>query len=318
METGVELTTTQANPLVSVLIPCYNHEKYIAECLESILEDGYQNIEIIIINDGSSDSSSSKCSLWIKENCHRVKGGVSLYDQENKGLIKTLNLLVTKAVGEYFVLIAGDDMLLPNGIQSRLNYLKLNRDMLAVFGDASGVDGNGGLLFKSVIQEKFKADVDTLLSRRFASYEIILNWCVPGPVFMADRKAIELVGLYSEEFRIEDRDYYLRLLAADKLGFIDKTVAVYRLHSAALTATRQRQRIIGEIVADIDKKRFGLFKGMRAAAVYLSWRANATRLSGKKFPKREFLLIDVIIAKIVTKIFLFVCRSWARSEKMKR
>ncbi len=301
--------------LVSVLVPCFNHGDYISECLDSVLLDGYENLEIVIIDDGSSDSSYINVLSWMQSKSCRVAGGVILSKQENKGLIKTLNLLLEKANGAYFVLLAGDDRLHVGGIQSRLNFLRDNSDFLAVFGDARGINEKGGLLFDSVIREKFKADTKLLLSRRYSAFELILNWCVPGPVFMADRRIVEVVGLYSEEYRIEDRDYYLRLIAADKIGFINEIVADYRFHNGAMTGTLIRQRGVGAAVAEIDKARMVLFRGTRAVALYLSWRGNAARISRGSFAWRTITVIDVVLAKIAGKLLLYIYRWWVRLDK---
>ena len=79
--------------LVSVIIPCYNHEKYIERCLQSILDDKYENKEIIIIDDGSKDNSVEVIRNFIKFH-DKYKNIIRLYTQENNGVVKTLNRLV--------------------------------------------------------------------------------------------------------------------------------------------------------------------------------------------------------------------------------
>lgn len=303
-------------PLVSVLIPSFNHESYIIECLESVIADGYPNIELIVIDDGSSDRTYEKAAEWISQHLRYFQGGAQCRTQENKGLVTTLNLLVAEAKGLYFVLVAGDDQLLLGGIASRLDYLLQHKEYLAVFGDAQAIDENGNLIFSSVIQDKFRGNKRALSDPRFRTIELILNWCVPGPVFMADRRVTEIVGEYSEKFLIEDRDYYLRLLAFGRLGFLDKPVAAYRLHSEAMTGTRARQRIIGASVAEIDRARASLFKGMHALALTLNWRANSARLTTTRFPKKALRLIEVFLSKLLAKVFLATCRSLSAREPL--
>ena len=78
-------------PLVSIIIPCYNHEQYVNYALSSIIEDTYPNIEIVIINDGSTDNSDGIINEWISQ--HQAKISIKYKNRGNRGLCKTLNEL---------------------------------------------------------------------------------------------------------------------------------------------------------------------------------------------------------------------------------
>ena len=95
-------------PLVSVIIPAYNHEKYIGLSLQSILEQNYPSIELIVINDGSSDTTGAIASEFCSSHADAFKH-VLYIDKPNEGVTKTLNHGVTVANGDYVFLIASDD-----------------------------------------------------------------------------------------------------------------------------------------------------------------------------------------------------------------
>ena len=91
-------------PKVSVIVPVYNLEDYIERCVESIISQTYTNIEIILINDGSVDSSLEKCMEYAKKD-----NRIIVLDQKNKGVSAARNLGLDKATGKYVTFVDGDD-----------------------------------------------------------------------------------------------------------------------------------------------------------------------------------------------------------------
>ncbi len=96
---------SESNILVSVIIPVYNTEKYIAECVESVLKQSYENIEVIIINDGSKDHSADVCRNYL------IDSRVRFVDRENRGLSETRKQGISMVKGEYFCNLDSDDYL---------------------------------------------------------------------------------------------------------------------------------------------------------------------------------------------------------------
>lgn len=219
-----------ATSLVSILIPLYNHSSYIKRCLDSILEDGYPRIEIIITDDGSSDDSVALAQQWYAE---QETGRIERFELEsrpNKGVTRTVNELITKAHGDCLVMLASDDYLLPGGIAARLEYFRSHPTKLAVFGDCIVVDGSGKKSHDSGIADLYSGHIENLICEDLLALELIFNWCVPGPGFMAYRKLFDQIGFYDENLTVEDWDLYLRIAARSLLGFIPVPVAAYRYH----------------------------------------------------------------------------------------
>jgi len=219
-----------APPLISVLIPLYNHAGYVKRCLDSVLEDGYPHIEVIVIDDGSKDDSAALAQQWFNEQEPQRIERFVLESRPNKGVTRTLNELVSKARGEYLILLASDDHLLPGGIAARLEYLCMHPARLAVFGDCIVVDDSGAKTHDSGISDLYGGHMKCLVNEDLLAMELIFNWCVPGPGFMARRELYDQIGLYDETLTVEDWDMYLRIAARDSLGFIPMPVAAYRYH----------------------------------------------------------------------------------------
>ena len=111
-------------PLVSVLVPAFNHQEYIKCCLDSIAESSYLPLEILVIDDGSSDATYARACAWMDDNAHRVKR-VTVCRQANQGITRTLNALISLARGEYIALLGSDDVLESDGIALRLSLIHI-------------------------------------------------------------------------------------------------------------------------------------------------------------------------------------------------
>ena len=120
-------------PLISVVIPAYNHEKYVQECIESVIAQTYKNVELIVIDDGSKDNTWNKiCEL--KEKCEKRFVNVIFETQKNQGTCITLNKLIDYSKGDFVAIIASDDKYLPNAIELLYNYLAEHSDVGLVHG----------------------------------------------------------------------------------------------------------------------------------------------------------------------------------------
>jgi glycosyltransferase involved in cell wall biosynthesis len=232
-------------PLVSIIVPLYNHARYVEATLESFRTEGYPALEVVIIDDGSTDDSFEVARDWLKAHPNAFKN-VVLERQENQGITKTLNRLVSLSHGAFIAIVASDDLLLPGGIQARLEALQARPDWLAVFGDANVINAQGQTIKPSALQMlswPSRVNKNALLDDARRNAELILRWCVPGPVLLAKRETFDPekgIGGYEEAIFLEDRHFYLRLMSRHALGFVDRPVAAYRVHHASLTGQREK------------------------------------------------------------------------------
>ena len=104
------------NPMISVIVPVYNAEKYLKECIRSILNQTIQNLELILVNDGSTDGSGYICDEYINKD-NRIK----VIHKENGGVSSARNMGISEATGEYFTFVDSDDYLEPNALEILYN-----------------------------------------------------------------------------------------------------------------------------------------------------------------------------------------------------
>lgn len=201
-------------PLVTVLVPAYNHEKYIVECLESIANQTYKNIQWIVIDDGSKDSTPKILQEL------QPKYGYQLILQKNKGLSKTLtDTLSIYAKGEYIAICASDDSWLPEKLEKQVDYMENNLDCAIVYGKTHNIDTNskilpddnrdykGGYIFEEIITQKFHPPVN----------------------YMYRHDVLKKVGYYPSGIIAED--FYMNcVLSHDyKFGYIPEYLGYYRV-----------------------------------------------------------------------------------------
>lgn len=123
-------------PLISVIVPVYNVENYLRPCVESILEQTYKNIEVILVNDGSTDKSKAVC-LELTEKDKRI----SYYEKANSGLSDTRNVGLEKATGDYILFVDSDDLLSLNAVESLYKLCKKYNADIAVESICHFTDG---------------------------------------------------------------------------------------------------------------------------------------------------------------------------------
>ena len=234
-------------PLISVLIPAYNHERYVQETILSIINQTYENIELLIINDGSSDSTYDKiCDMEIL--CRKRFEHFYFKTQRNKGTCETLNSLINMSHGEFIFIIASDDIAAPHAIETEFNFIINNSDYVLCVGANDIIDENSFRCFwdhnrKNVYDmlsaeyfsfsdylKKFAPDVD-FLSEEFGTYYNLLISHNHIPNGYLIRKSIfEKTGLCIKEAPMEDYWMLLQISKYGKMKYINNTLFYYRWH----------------------------------------------------------------------------------------
>ncbi len=238
-------------PLISVRIPAYNHERFVTETLDSVRLQSYANKEIVIIDDGSTDQTASRIEEWIELYGDQIP--VTYVSRPNKGVSATINELIGLTKGDYLVGLASDDKLVPGSLQARYEYLQAHPEKMAVFGDSQVIDMDGNVIFSSGLVDLHSAKKSEYGTDEGLKRQIIKNWSVTGSVIMT-RKELHEEFLFDENLKVEDRDFYLRLVARNLLGFIDTPVSAYRVHDANTCFDRQSKLTKSLIKFNVLKK----------------------------------------------------------------
>ena len=217
-------------PLVSFGVPAYNHERYIQRCLDAIADEPYEPKELVLIDDGSTDTTRAIIERWIAENRHRLS--VNFISRPNRGVSATLNEIVSHCRGKYLRICASDDYVMAGSLTDMVMALESHPAKRVVIGDAIIVDENDACTMDSAIFSFYHGRKKNYFSDAGLLQEIVCNWSLPGCVQLLRRDLYSEIGGYDEQLKIEDWDFMLRVVARNYLMYIDRKVAAYRVHSS--------------------------------------------------------------------------------------
>jgi glycosyltransferase involved in cell wall biosynthesis len=247
--------------LVSILVPSYNHEKYIVECLESIRGLNYRRLELILSDDCSRDSTFMLGEQWARMNADRFERTLIVRQEKNLGITKNLQFLFDKSEGDYLAYIASDDSFVESAIAFRVKLLQKNPNLDAVFGNAQVISDSGAVLKERFIPNWVARE---LTSERLLVPSLLLNWRVPGPVMMLRRTAVlngGSLGILPTDLKGEDKYIYLRLASRGKLRFENVIVAKHRMVQDSMSRGPARSRAVLEYLAHSDQRNMYLLSG---------------------------------------------------------
>ncbi len=211
------------NPIVSIILPAYNAEKYISKTITSVLGQSYTNFELIIIDDGSKDNTSSIVSSFCDSRIIYVK------NESNLRLVKTLNKAIALARGKYIARIDADDICHPKRIESQVLYLQKFTDVAVVGTDIYFIDKDDNVFGRGVSIEE---------SSSFIKWNFQRRCCLYHPSVMFNKEILGDDLYYDEKFiNAEDYELWLRLSKSHQLRNINIPLLFYRVHDSSISQT---------------------------------------------------------------------------------
>lgn len=227
-------------PLVSVVMSCYNGEKYIRETIESILTQTYTNFEFIIWDDGSTDGSKAIIDSFKDDR-------IRYFYHENTGLGMALHLACEKSLGKYIARMDDDDISYLFRFEKEVEYLESHPECVLVSSAVDYIDDNGSLIGRSL-----PCTLDKVLRGTIKNSNMIVH-----PMVMFRRDAYLETGGYSALLYYEDRLLWSRLAKYGKFHNIPTPLGQYRLLRKSLSRSENHYRailfaFIGKIVNDSE------------------------------------------------------------------
>jgi len=213
------MASITSSPTVSVIIPAYNSERFIGPAIESVLAQTYSKIEIVVVNDGSTDTTRRVVMQF------QSSGKLKYIEQANKGVSSARNAGIRNSGGELIAFLDHDDLWLPPKIESQVKFILANPDLPWVHTNA--------LLDRDGAQQSmpWHAPVQGHSFRElFERNRIILS------TVLLRRDTLEQVGLFDEQLAgSADYDLWLRFASRFSLGYIDEVLVFYRLHESNMS-----------------------------------------------------------------------------------
>lgn len=297
-------------PKVTVLIPVYNREQYVATAIESILAQSFIDFELLLIDDGSTDGSVEILRCYTTDPRVRL-----VCNEHNLGIPKTRNRGIDLARGEYVAMLDSDDWAYPRRLEKQVAFLDRHRDFAVVGAWATEMNEKGRSLRRVKILPVLPGELQSRL---------LFRSCHHHSSIMA-RTAVLQEYRYREQYAVcEDFDLFVRLARTYKLGNLPNILVCRRVHASGIT--RERAQVVKqnnlEIVsaqlaelgveftpADLERHFLLLRMNRLQSALdrkYLEW-ANAWLLKLQAANRQALRYPERALARVVGEIWCVVC-----------
>ncbi len=297
------------NPLISVGVIAYNSSEFILDLLESIKAQTYQNIELIVSDDKSSDNTVSICEEWIAQNKDRFVRTEVIVPEQNTGTAGNYNRALFAAKGEWIKFIDGDDLLFPNCLDDNIDFVTNHPEAKVVFSDILYFEDA-----KNPSSRHFVSEEEKLFFEKDAHEQFMVvlkkNHIPPSSSFMKTKMLKE--NPYQEEYGIvEDAPKWIDLTKKGyKFYYFDKVTTGYR---DCISATRQRDRFFSPLLYECAQKYFwneklGLIKQYHHQEAYNYGRKQllTRELAFAMFDNKKTFLSNILFFCVRVYIKLFV------------
>lgn len=224
------MTTPEFTGITSVLIPLFNHERFVAATLDSLLDSDCKKIELIICDDASTDRSLAIAGEWLSRHGTSFFSARLISNQTNLGITSNLNKLVDAASGEFITLLASDDLLAASAIDKQRSFLETRPAIDFVFTNCAIVDTDAKLLKSQVISD-YKARI--LAFRPACLIDAMFNWSIVWARLFGRRDKFIALGRYIEEHSIEDRWSALKIMNTKRYAYLHQVALLYRFRGLA-------------------------------------------------------------------------------------
>jgi glycosyltransferase involved in cell wall biosynthesis len=217
---------------ITVVIPVFNHAEFAKEAIESVLSQGYSDLELIVVDDGSNDPATTRF-LASLQGYDRVR----LFRQRNLGPAIARNHGLRRATGEAILFLDADDILLPGALTTLADARRCHPDRIAHAGFAKYMSADGRRLIGTTGQTPLSPQRDQIRSASMAPW--------PPSACLVSTEAARTIGGFNEEYSStpgfpEDLDFWSRLAEVGEFFVVKQAVCAYRVHHGSKSAVNAR------------------------------------------------------------------------------
>ncbi len=281
-----------SGPLISVVIPSYNHERFVQATIQSILEQTYENIELLIVDDCSPDDTSKKILEYASLCKSRFRRFEFIQNDHNHGLCYNLNQMLKLCNGEFYCVVASDDIFHKKKVELQVADFCSHPSPEIAFSWTNGlyIDENSQFINENnsprkLVEDSYGLETNTLTGAE--NYERIFakGWHISTPSLMLRREATQSVGGYDESTTLEDIDICLKLLRRYNCRYLVQSLVYYRIHDGNFV-TRHQETFKSDYVRILQREK----EFCRTHNLSKAWKRNYIDFVTKKYSIRDFYI----------------------------
>lgn len=297
------------NPLVSVVVVTYNSANTVTETLDSIVNQTYKNIELVISDDCSTDNTIKLVANWIENNQNRFIRTILVSNEKNEGTVRNLNRGIKCSTGQWIKSIAGDDKLFENAIAEYILFVNTYKDCKMCI---SGVE-----LFstQNIPIKKLSKEYDNYLKQTDVSLEkqktqIIKKMLFPGPTYFYSKELYDVVGGFDERYKLsEEWPFCYNVIKQNyKIYVIHKKLVKYRLSTSSVC--RSPRYLYGNPSWVLDNRSFFLkvrkkemLKRWMILSVFIQWIDYTKRYLYIRYGDKILIKILILIIELINPLY---------------
>lgn len=275
-------------PLVSVILPAFNAGDFLAKAIESILSQTYQNFELLIVDDGSTDNSWEILKFYQENYPQKIK---TYHFLKNKGESEAANFAFSKTRGEFVARMDADDISYPQRLEKQVKHLLKNPQVIVLGSQAEVINENGELIGKKTFPKNHKQ-----IYKQFTIFHPMLH-----PSCMFRRSLLPIKNyLYENKFEPNDEYYtFFKLLNYGKFANLPEILMKYRIHGRNKSLQKPKEKFINSL------------KVRAAAMKNLGYRPSFMAIV---LMFLQVLLVGVLPEKLIVPIYMLVRGMYSASN----
>jgi glycosyltransferase involved in cell wall biosynthesis len=221
------------HPAVSIITPTYNRARYLPGVIRSVIDQGYQPLEYVVLDDGSSDD--------LVKVMRPFQRTARFESHPTMGETRTVNKALSLVRGDIIFVVTSDDPLLPGAIQAGVDALTANPDAVVAYPDWQYIDADDRVL---QVRRVEPSSIETMLG---------LHRCLPGPGACFRRSVVERVGPHDPRFRyVADFEFWLRAALLGRFVHVPRVLATFRVHPESLSVSVKGAEMAAEDIRMLD------------------------------------------------------------------
>jgi glycosyltransferase involved in cell wall biosynthesis len=224
---------------VAAIIPCFNHGRYLAEAVESVLAQTYSEVELVVVNDGSTDDTKAVASSFGER--------IRYLEHENRGLCASRNRAIEETESEYIAFLDADDRWQPEKLARQIPLLEADPRVGLVHTD-------GLICTEQGVGERILAAAEPSSLSGELFERLLLGNPILGPSVVARRSCLDKVGLFDENLGgCGDWDLWLRICRRWKAAYVAEPLLLYRRHTEAVSMSEDHDYMLADSLRVLDK-----------------------------------------------------------------
>jgi glycosyltransferase involved in cell wall biosynthesis len=281
-------------PLVTVVLPCYNAALYVEEAVRSIMCQTYSNLEILLIDDCSTDNTSA-ILLRLAQEDKRI---TIIRNEQNLKLVKTLNKGIDEAKGKFIARMDADDISLPERIEKQVEFMLLHPEVDLCGTNYSIIDGKGN---------KIEASVTMPLTSKEIATALLFTCPIGHPTVLFKKDTIQNLGKYDEKMiNIEDYELWLRVAANGLIVNLPEPLLKYRWHGDNISIVGRDVKRSSVNLAITKNSNFGFaekFRELHLKMILTEWNYTEKELKSFALWKKTLMVNLAGDPQVFTKVF---------------